>query len=75
MAKKKNDQMNEALGSGSSEALLKRERKANSAWAKLRRNKTAMVGLIIVLVMIFLAVFAPCSVHMTPTRLIFSTCI
>lgn len=41
------------------EDLLKRERKANSAWAKLRRNKTAMVGLVIVLLMIFLAVFAP----------------
>lgn len=41
------------------EDLLRRERKANSAWSKLRRNKTAMVGLAIVVVMVFLAVFAP----------------
>lgn len=41
------------------EDLLRRERKANSAWSKLRRNKTAMVGLVIVTVMVLLAVFAP----------------
>jgi peptide/nickel transport system permease protein len=41
------------------EELLKRERKANSAWNKLRRNKTAMVGLVIVVVMVLLAVLAP----------------
>lgn len=41
------------------EELLRRERKANSAWSKLRRNKTAMAGLIIVVVMVLLAVCAP----------------
>ena len=49
----------DALGTVSNEELLKRERRANSAWSKLRRNKTAMVGLVIVCVMIFIAVFAP----------------
>ena len=49
----------DALGMQYSEELLKRERKANSAWNKLRRNKTAMVGLFIVSLMIFIAVFAP----------------
>ena len=48
------------LGAASNEELLRRERQANSAWSKLRRNKTAMVGLIIVCVMVFIAVFAPC---------------
>ena len=47
------------------EELLKRERKANSAWSKLRRNKTAMVGLIIVVVMILLAVCAPLYTQIT----------
>ncbi len=31
------------LGAASNEELLRRERRANSAWSKLRRNKTAMV--------------------------------
>ena len=47
------------------EELLKRERKANSAWSKLRRNKTAMVGLVIVVVMILLAVCAPLYTQIT----------
>lgn len=47
------------LGSAYDEELLKKERKANSAWSKLRRNKTAMVGLVIVTVMILGAVLAP----------------
>ena len=49
----------DALGTASNEELLRRERRANSAWSKLRRNKTAMVGLIIVLAMVIIAVFAP----------------
>ncbi|MCD7813074.1 MAG: ABC transporter permease [Lachnospiraceae bacterium] len=69
LAKKKNNQTGEALGSDSTEALLRRERKANSAWAKLRRNKTAMVGLVIVLVMIFLAVFAPLLCTYDPNKI------
>lgn len=47
------------LGSEYDEELLRKERKANSAWSKLRRNKTAMVGLVIVVIMVSLAVFAP----------------
>lgn len=49
----------DALGTASNEELLRRERRANSAWSKLKRNKTAMVGLIIVLAMVIIAVFAP----------------
>lgn len=49
----------DSLGAASNEELLKRERRANSAWSKLRRNKTAMVGLCIVAFMVFIAVFAP----------------
>lgn len=35
------------------------ERKANNAWNKLKRNKTAMIGLVIVVTMVFMAIFAP----------------
>lgn len=38
--------------------MLRRERRANNAWHKLRRNKMAVVGLVIVVVMVILAVFA-----------------
>ena len=55
------------LGAASNEELLRRERRDNRAWSKLRRNKTAMVGLIIVCVMVFLAVFAPLLAPYDPT--------
>ena len=55
------------LGAASNEELLRRERRVNSAWSKLRRNKTAMVGLIIVCVMVFIAVFAPLLAPYDPT--------
>lgn len=48
-----------ALGMHSQEVILKKERKANSAFSKLKRNKIAMFGLAIVIAMVFLAVFAP----------------
>ena len=56
---KKAQAIADTLGTASNEELLRRERRANSAWSKLRRNKTAMVGLFIVCAMIFIAVFAP----------------
>lgn len=39
--------------------MLLREKKANSPWSKLKRNKTAMVGLIIVIIMTLLAILSP----------------
>lgn len=39
--------------------MILKERKSNNAWNKLKRNKTAMVGLVIVIIMIVMAVFAP----------------
>lgn len=43
----------------SHEEVLKKERKANSAWSKLKRNKTAVLGLTAVGFMIAIAVLAP----------------
>lgn len=39
--------------------MLKRERRANNAWHKLTRNKMAVVGLVIVVVMVAMALLAP----------------
>ena len=56
--------------------MLERERKANNAWHKLARNKMALVGLAIVVVMVILAVFAPllapCDPNATDTSNMFA---
>ncbi len=71
MKKKKNmgEAITDALGTASNEELLKKERRANSAWSKLKRNKTAMVGLIIVCIMVLIAVFAPLLAPYDPTAI------
>ncbi len=38
--------------------MVRRERRANNAWHKLARNKMAVVGLVIVVVMVLMAIFA-----------------
>lgn len=48
-----------ALDFAAQEELLQKERKANTAWSKIKRNKTAMVGLVIISIMILISVFAP----------------
>ena len=47
-----------ALGVEAQLEMVRRERKANNAWHKLSRNKMAVVGLVIVVVMVLMAVFA-----------------
>ena len=49
----------EALGMDANIAMLVKERNANNAWHKLARNKTALVGFLIVAFMVVIAVFAP----------------
>lgn len=41
------------------EELLKKEQKANSFWKKFSRNKSAVIGLVIVCLMLLLALLAP----------------
>ena len=48
-----------ALDSQAYEALIKKERRANNVWNKLRRNKSAMAGLVIAVLLVIMAVFAP----------------
>lgn len=59
MSEKTTVQMKDALGKEANMAMLQRERKANNAWNKLKRNRTAMFGFFIVCFMVFIAVFAP----------------
>lgn len=41
----------DALGLDAQAEMLKTERRANNVWNKLKRNKTAMIGLVIVVVL------------------------
>ncbi len=47
------------LGREANMAMLQKERKANNAWNKLKRNRTAMIGFFIVAFMILMALLAP----------------
>lgn len=49
--------------------MILKERKANNAWNKLKRNKTAMAGLMIVSIMLVMAVFAPVLAPSDPNEM------
>lgn len=61
--------------SGLSEArqqeMLFRERKANSAWRKLRRNKSAMVGLVLIVFVVLVSIFGPFLMTKDPASMDF----
>ena len=59
----------DALSEASTLEMLKRERRANNAWHKLSRNKTAVIGLVIVVIMVILAVFAPLIAPQDPNAI------
>ncbi len=46
------------LGEAATRDMLRRERRVNSAWRKLSRNKMAVVGFVIVATMVIVAIFA-----------------
>lgn len=50
--------MKDTLGMSAQAEILKKERKSNNAWNKLKRNKTAILGLFIICVMILMVIFA-----------------
>lgn len=60
---------NSSLDLKSQEEMLKKERKANNAWNKLKRNKTAMIGLVIVVIMTLMALFSPLIAPSDPNEL------
>ena len=57
------------LGRDAAIAMLSKERKANNAWHKLARNKTAIIGLIIVCLMFLLAILAPLIAPYDPNEI------
>ena len=50
--------------------MLKRERRANNAWHKFARNKMAVVGLVIVLIMVVMALLAPVIAPFDPNSFV-----
>lgn len=69
MADTKNMEINDALGLEAQAKMLKKERRANNVWNKLKRNKTAMIGLVIVVIMLLMAIFAPILAPMDPNEI------
>lgn len=57
------------LGGQAHAAMLEKERRSNNAWNKIKRNKTAMVGLFIVIIMMLLVVFADILAPYDPNEL------
>ncbi len=54
------------------DAIILKERKSNSAWNKLKRNKTALAGLIIVVIVTILAIIAPLVTSFDPNEMDFA---
>ena len=69
MAEVKNVMTDDALGLQAQAAMLKKERRANNVWNKLKRNKTAMIGLVIVVFMVLMAILAPVLAPYDPNEI------
>lgn len=59
------------LSEASQQAMLLKERKANSAWRKLCRNKSAVFGLILVLFVTLISIFGPIFYKVDPAAMDF----
>ena len=66
MAEKKTQ---DVLGREANMAMLQKERKANNAWNKLKRHRTAMIGFFIVCFMILMAILAPMLAPYSPNAI------
>jgi len=69
MEKMETMEKNEAKTEAAQEHLLQKERRANSAFQKLLRNKLACAGLVIVVVMVVMALAAPLIAPWNPTEM------
>jgi peptide/nickel transport system permease protein len=59
----------EAVKNPALEAALKKERKANSPWKRFKRNKVALLGMYVVMLLFILAVFAPLIAPFNPNEM------
>lgn len=60
--------LNGSISKEAQAAMIRKERTANNAWHKFCRNKSAVVGLIIISLMILMGVLAPVLSPTTPIR-------
>ncbi|WP_461811217.1 ABC transporter permease [Faecalimonas sp.] len=59
------------LGLNNQQEMILKERRANNAWHKLIRNKSAMIGLVIVGIVVFVAIFGPLLTSKDPYEMDF----
>ena len=60
-----------SLSESKQQELLLRERKANSAWKKIRRNKSAMLGLVLIVFVLLVSIFGPFLMSRDPAAMDF----
>lgn len=60
-----------SLSEGKQQELLLKERKANSAWRKLCRNKSAVLGLIMIAFVLLVSIFGPFLMSRDPAAMDF----
>lgn len=60
-----------SLSESKQQELLLKERKANSAWKKLRRNKSAMLGLVLIVFVLLVSIFGPFLMSRDPAAMDF----
>ena len=60
-----------SLSESKQQELLLRERKANSAWKKLRRNKSAMLGLVLIVFVLLVSILGPFLMSRDPAAMDF----
>ena len=60
--------LNGSISKEAQAAMIRKERTANNAWHKFCRNKSAVVGLIIISLMILMGVLAPVLSPHDPCR-------
>lgn len=68
---KSSRQADSGLSEKKQQEMLLKERRANNAWHKLRRNKSAMVGLVLILFVILMAIFGPFFMSKDPAGMDF----
>ena len=66
-----NKEVKRDLSEASQQEMLLKERKANSAWRKLRRNKSAMFGLILVVFVTLFSLVGPFIYRVDPAAMDF----
>lgn len=60
--------LHDSISNEAQAAMIRKERRANNAWHKFCRNKSAVVGLVIVVLMILMGVFAPTIATHDPNK-------